>query len=187
LRRTRIPTAAQNRKFEGPYVVSLQKRHGILHKGLGTSGFAWPSAIRAGPHNSLSRTPRHDLIALCRCGDDPAVGRWAHLGGCADAVQMKKQQVNFETDAYDFYKSGSASSLLTIVVGGGAYDLRSFTRFCLNGRQAWKTKGSDSGTVVAGEPGVNAVAVHWSNLSGQRLHDAQSIVSSIRINWGSKC
>ena len=102
-------------------------------------------------------------------------------------VQTKKQQVNFETDAYNLYEPSSASPLLTIVVGGGEYDLKQFSQFCLHGRRAWKTESTDSGSVAAGDPRVNAIAVSWSKLSGERLSEAQGIVSSMRIDWGAKC
>lgn len=102
-------------------------------------------------------------------------------------VQVKQQKVNFETAEYDLYEPGDTTSFLQIVDGGGAYDLLAFKDACLNGRQAWRDEDSDSGTVVVGEPGVNAVAAYWVHLSGQRLDEAKAIVSSIRIDWGHTC
>lgn len=102
-------------------------------------------------------------------------------------VRVQKRKLNFETEEYDLYDPDAASPLLQIVDGGGAYDLHTFTTFCLNGRQAWRDQKSDSGTVVVGEPGVSAVAAYWDHLSGSRLDEAEAIVSSIRIDFGARC
>jgi hypothetical protein len=102
-------------------------------------------------------------------------------------VRVRKHKVNWETDEYVLYEANDKEPLLDIVVGGGAYDLHGFTRICLNGRQAWRSESVDSGTVVVGEPGVNAVAAYWSKQSGERLKEAKRIVSSLRIDWGPKC
>ena len=102
-------------------------------------------------------------------------------------VHLRQSNVNFETSAYFLYEGDDKEPLLVIIDGGGAYDLHSFARLCLNGRRAWKSEGADSGTVVVGEPGFSAVAASWAKLSGGRLTEAKAIASSLRINWGPKC
>jgi hypothetical protein len=102
-------------------------------------------------------------------------------------VRVHRSPVNWEADAYNFYEASDKESFLQIIIGGGAYDLHSFTTICQNGRRAWKLEDDDSGSVVMGQPGVNAVAARWSKLSGERLAEAQNIVASMRIDWGKKC
>jgi|HubBroStandDraft_4_1064222.scaffolds.fasta_scaffold04805_3 hypothetical protein len=103
------------------------------------------------------------------------------------SVRVQQSKVNWETLEYDLYELSEKDSFLQIVAGGGAYNLHGYTRMCLNGRQAWKIENADSGMVVAGEPGFNAVDVYWAKLSGARLTEAQNIVSSLKIDWGAKC
>ena len=103
------------------------------------------------------------------------------------SVRARQHKVNWETVAYDLYDANNKVPLLEIIDGGGAYDLHGFAQICLNGRRAWRKETVDSGTVVVGEPGSNAVAVYWSKLSGERLNAAKSIVSSLRIDYGPKC
>jgi hypothetical protein len=103
------------------------------------------------------------------------------------SVRVQQSKLNWETLEYDLYELNDKESFLQIVAGGGAYDLHKYTRICLNGREAWKLENADSGMVVVGEPGFNAVAVYWAKLSGTRLTEAQNILSSLRIDWGAKC
>ena len=103
------------------------------------------------------------------------------------SVRVRQNKVNWETVEYDLYEANDKVPLLRIVDGGGAYDLHGFAQICLNGRQAWRTESVGSGTVVMGQPGVNAVAAYWSKLSGERLSEAKDIVSSLRIDYGPKC
>ena len=93
------------------------------------------------------------------------------------SVRVQRHKVNFETDEYELYEENDKTPLLLIVDGGGAYDLRGFTKICLNGRRAWRTESVDSGTLVVGQPGVNAVSAYWSKLSGERLSEAKGILS----------
>ena len=102
-------------------------------------------------------------------------------------VRVRRHKVNFETDEYDLYRENDKTPLLVIVDGGGSYDLHGFAQVCLNGRQAWRTESVDSGTVIVGEPGSNAVAAHWSKLSGERLNEAKAIVASLQIDYGPRC
>ena len=102
-------------------------------------------------------------------------------------VQVREQRLNFETAEWDLYEPGNALPILQIVDGGGSYDLSSLDKGCLNGRPSWRHDDGGSGTVVVGEPGSWAVAAYWENLSGQRLTDAKTIVSSIEIDFGGKC
>jgi hypothetical protein len=103
------------------------------------------------------------------------------------SISVKKNSVNFETTEYDLYDGNDATPLLTVIDGGGSYDLTAFNKTCLNGSPAWIQDGGASGTAVIGEPGSWAVAAYWTNLHGSRLNDAHEIVSSIRINFGGKC
>ncbi len=103
------------------------------------------------------------------------------------SVRVQQSKVNWETVEYDLYELNDKESFLQIVAGGGAYDLHKYTHICLNGREAWKIESADSGMVVVGEPGFNAVAVYWAKLSGARLTEAQNILSSLRTDWGAKC
>jgi hypothetical protein len=103
------------------------------------------------------------------------------------SISVKKHSVNFETTEYDLYDGNDAAPLLTIVDGGGSYDLATFRKTCLNGSPAWIQDGGASGTTVIGEPGSWAVAAYWTNLNGSQLKDAHEIISSIRINFGGKC
>jgi len=103
------------------------------------------------------------------------------------SVRVQQSKVNWETLEYDLYEPSEKESFLQIVAGGGAYDLHRYTRICLNGREAWKIESADSGMVVVGEPGFNAVAVYWAKLSGTRLNEAQNILSSLKMDWGAKC
>lgn len=103
------------------------------------------------------------------------------------SVRVRQTKVNWETVEYDLYEKDNKLPMLRILDGGGAYDLHGFAQICLNGRRAWRTESANSGTLVVGEPGVNAVAAHWSKLSGERLSEAKGIVSSLRIDYGPKC
>jgi hypothetical protein len=67
-----------------------------------------------------------------------------------NGVRAMKHPVNFETDSYDVIEPGSSVPLMTIIVGGGAYDLRGFHSVCLNGRRAWRREGELSPSVVFG-------------------------------------
>lgn len=102
-------------------------------------------------------------------------------------VHVRQANVNWETEAYDLYEGDDKQPFVVIIDGGGAYHRHTFAKFCLNGRQAWKTESADSGTVVVGNPGFTAVSASWARLSGDRLTEAKAIVSSIRIDWGEKC
>jgi hypothetical protein len=102
------------------------------------------------------------------------------------SMHVKKQPVNFETTEYDLYDGNDPTPLLTVIDGGGSYDLTAFTKTCLNASPAWIQDGGASGTTVIGEPGSWAVAAYWTNLNGSRLSDAHEIISSIRIKFGGK-
>lgn len=102
-------------------------------------------------------------------------------------VHLKKNAVNFETEEYDLYEGSDTAPLLTVIDGGGAYDLSAFKKTCLNSRPAWIHDHGASGTIIMGEPGSFAVAAYWTNLKGSRLSKARAIASSIRINFGAQC
>ena len=102
-------------------------------------------------------------------------------------IRVQREKANFETVEYDVYEATGALPLLQVVDGGAAYDLRLFTKSCLNARPAWTAASGGARTVVVGEPGSWAVAVYWSDLSGERLNEAKAIVSSIQIDFGNKC
>jgi hypothetical protein len=102
-------------------------------------------------------------------------------------VQAEKHRVSFETDSYVLTERGYSSPLMTIVVGGGSYDLRDFHKVCLNGRQAWRKEILSSGSVVFDWRGTNAVAVFYSNLTKARLGRAKAILQAIRVKIGARC
>ena len=87
---------------------------------------------------------------------------------------------------YRFYDATSDSPLLQLAEGASSYDLKNFTKTCLNGKVAWTADGSDSGTVIMGEPG-SWVSISWSGLSGDRLSKARAITSSMNVDFGPTC
>ncbi len=103
------------------------------------------------------------------------------------SVHLKKQDVNFETSAYNLYSGSDPRPLLTVIAGGGSYDLGHFHKTCLNGSPAWMHDVGTSGTVVVGQPGSWAVAAYWKDLKGSQISTARAIISSIRLNPEEKC
>jgi hypothetical protein len=101
-------------------------------------------------------------------------------------VSQRQRDVKPLYSEFDFYEATSPSPLFTLAEGNGSYDLKSFTKTCLNGRLAWRADDGDSGTVVMGQPG-SWVAVSWSGLSGDRLSEARTIISSMSMNFGPGC
>ena len=103
-------------------------------------------------------------------------------------VVVTHQDINWETEAVELRMPDS--SLVEMIIGGGAYDLRGFRRFCLNGKRAW-----DSGPlrqrsrrqVIVGSPGANALSATYSNLSKADASLADRIISSIHFDAGEIC
>ncbi len=101
-------------------------------------------------------------------------------------IGERQGRVKTLSSEYDFYDAQGTAPLLKLVEGSGAYDLKNFTKACLNGRVAWRSGSSDSGSVIMGVPGSWVVA-YWSNLSGDRLSEAGTITSSMNVNFGPTC
>ena len=103
-------------------------------------------------------------------------------------VVVKHKDINWETEAVELRMADSA--LIEMIIGGGAYDLHGFRRFCLNGKRAW-----DSGPlrrrshrqVIVGGPGANALSATYSNLSLPDAAVADQIISSIHFDSGEIC
>jgi hypothetical protein len=87
---------------------------------------------------------------------------------------------------FSFYDAASDAPLLNLAEGDGSYDFKSFTKTCLHGRVARSAGGGDSGTVIMGMPG-SWVVLWWSDLSGDRLNKARTIVSSMNLDFGPTC
>jgi hypothetical protein len=102
-------------------------------------------------------------------------------------VRASRSAVNFETDSYSLTEQRAASPLITIVVGGGAYDLHGYRGICLSGHQAWRKQGDGSSDVVFGSPGFNAAWVSYTGLTKERTHLAEKIISSIQVKTGKRC
>lgn len=107
------------------------------------------------------------------------------LSSPPDMYQRQGDVTPLSTDYY-YYEKTSSSPLLKVTEGKGLYDLEKFTKLCLNGRFAWRTGDDSSGTVFMGER-ESWVTVSWSNLSGEQLSEARTIVSSMQINFGPTC
>lgn len=101
-------------------------------------------------------------------------------------IYQRQTDVKPHFSEFTYYETASTSPLFKLAEGGGAYDLKTFTKLCVNGRQAWRVDDGDSGTVVVGEPG-SWVAVSWSGLSEDRLSAVRTIVASMTVNFGPKC
>jgi hypothetical protein len=99
---------------------------------------------------------------------------------------MRQQVQAKPLTKYDFYNAQDTSPLIQLAESGGSYDLKNFTKTCLNGRLAWRRGSSDSGSVIMGVP-ASWVAAHWSSLSGDRLSEAGTIISSMSVNFGPTC
>lgn len=87
---------------------------------------------------------------------------------------------------FSFYDAASDAPLLNLAEGDGSYDFKSFTKTCLHGRVAWSAGDGDSGTIIMGVSG-SWVVLWWSGLSGDRLNKAQTIVSSMNLDFGPTC
>jgi hypothetical protein len=101
-------------------------------------------------------------------------------------VYERQGYVTPQFSEFKFYDAASDSPLLKLAEGDGSYDLKSFTKTCLNGRVAWSADGGDSGTLIVGVPG-SWVAFWWSRLSEDRLSKARTIVSSMNLDFGPAC
>jgi hypothetical protein len=101
-------------------------------------------------------------------------------------VNQRQRSVRHSFSEFGFYDGLSASPLFNLAEGDSSYDLKNFTKTCLNGRLAWSIDGSDSGDVVMGVPG-SWVSLWWSGLSGDRLAEARAIVSSMNLDFGPTC
>ena len=102
-------------------------------------------------------------------------------------IIVTREVTNWETERVLLRTEKSV--LIEMFIGGGAYDLHGFRRFCLNGKRAW-----DSGpprrrshrTVIVGSPGVNALSATYSNLSESDAALADQIISSILYGEGGE-
>lgn len=99
---------------------------------------------------------------------------------------LSKKSVNFETDAYRV-RTKAGYTVLVVVVGGGAYDLRGYQTICLNGRKAWSRKTRARVFVVAGQPGQNAVSFTSFARTPREDHDVNAILHSAIVFNGQPC
>lgn len=102
-------------------------------------------------------------------------------------VVAEKSRVNWETDAYKIGRKSDGTQLVSLIVGGGAYDLKRYTPFCLNHVRAWRLRRDNAVLVVAGSPGVNAVSASYANLSPEDRKLADAIVASLTFKYGPPC
>jgi hypothetical protein len=101
-------------------------------------------------------------------------------------IQVESQALNLDVLEYDLYDSVDAP-LLKIIVGGKRHDVSGFSQTCLNASPAWFSDDGAAGTVIVGEPGSWTIEASWDGLSGERLIDAHTIISSIRTDIGPRC
>jgi hypothetical protein len=101
-------------------------------------------------------------------------------------VNQRQLNVRRSFSEFGFYDGLSASPLFKLAEGDGSYEFKNFKKTCLNGRVAWSADGRDFGTVIMGVPG-SWVSISWSGLSGERLSEAQKIVSSMDLDFGPTC
>ncbi len=102
-------------------------------------------------------------------------------------VQAEKQRAGFETDSYDIRLRGERRPLMTILVGGGAYDLHGFQITCVARHRAWQQGSVSAGQVIFGDPGFDAVAVSYKNLSADQAMLAKGILHSMRLSIRPTC
>jgi len=94
-----------------------------------------------------------------------------------------KSRVNFETDSYSI-RDARNREIASIIAGGGAYDLHGYRRYCLNGSVAWLQDGGRSGTLVIGEPGVDAISLSYDTHDVRQLRMIKRMMASLRLLEG---
>jgi hypothetical protein len=104
----------------------------------------------------------------------------------SSVIYERQTDVKPEFSEFAFYDATNPLPLFKLAEGSGSYDLKNFTKRCMNGRSAWRADGGASGTVIMGEP-ESWVAVSWSDLSGDRLSRVRAIISSMNVNFGPGC
>lgn len=102
-------------------------------------------------------------------------------------VVAQRSRVNWETDEYMITRKSDGAELLTLIVGGGAYNLKGYTPFCLNHVRAWRLRESDKLHIVVGTPGMNAASASYGNLSPQDQKLADAIATSLIFKYGPAC
>jgi len=103
------------------------------------------------------------------------------------AMRISRRRAGFEVDFYDLHERRQGPAVLNLFVGGGAYDLKGYRHICLNGRQAWEHFSGNSGALVVGEPGRDAVDAFYAHLPSAKVRLAQRIIASLRFNAGHIC
>ncbi len=102
-------------------------------------------------------------------------------------VSVVETHVNWETNRYTLIRTSNHALLLTIFVGGGSYDLRHYSKFCLNSRGAWRLQMGGVQTVIAGSPGVNSVYASTEHVLSKNVGESKKILETITYNEGKVC
>ena len=102
-------------------------------------------------------------------------------------VSVVETHANWETNRYTLIRKSNNALLLTIFVGGGSYDLRHYSRFCLNGRGAWRLQMGGVQKLIVGSPGVNSVYASSEHVLSRDIGDSKKILESITYSEGKVC